>query len=112
MTFLRSGCIAAALALCVSALSCAAHAEAAKLELGKKVFTEIAEPGCPVCHALADAKAEGNVGPNLDTLQPDAETVEVAVSQGIGAMPPFENLTEEQIEAVAHYVASVAGKSP
>jgi mono/diheme cytochrome c family protein len=92
-------------------VNCVAHAEAAKLELGKKVFTEIAEPGCPVCHALADAEARGNVGPNLDILQPDEETVEVAVSQGIGAMPPFENLTDEQIKAVAAYVSAIAGKA-
>ena len=91
--------------------STCASAQEAGLELGKKVFLELAEPRCAQCHTLADAKAEGKVGPILDELKPNAETVKTAVVNGIGAMPAFEHLTAEQVEAVALYVSTVAGKS-
>ncbi|NJM34930.1 MAG: cytochrome c [Rhodomicrobium sp.] len=103
--------LSALLALIVISVTSPVMAEAAKLELGKKVFTELAEPGCPICHTLADAGAKGEVGPSLDTMKPDFERVETAVSVGVGAMPPYENLTDEQIKAVALYVAEVAGKT-
>ncbi len=86
------------------------HAQEDALKLGKKIFTEIAQPGCPICHALADAGATGNVGPSLDSLQPDAERVKAAVINGIGAMPAYEDLSEEQIDALAQYVSTVAGR--
>ena len=81
------------------------------LELGKEVFLEIAEPSCGICHTLADAGATGNIAPSLDDLQPSAERVETVVGEGGDLMPSFEDvLTEEQIKAVAHYVATVAGQ--
>jgi cytochrome c6 len=81
------------------------------LELGKEVFLEIAEPSCGICHALADAEATGDIAPSLDDLQPTAERVETVVREGVDVMPAFEDvLTEEQIKAVAHYVATVAGQ--
>jgi mono/diheme cytochrome c family protein len=80
-------------------------------ELGRKVFTEIAQPPCMACHTLKAAGATGNVGPSLDELQPDLEQALAAVRQGVGIMPSFDGkLTAEQIEAVARYVAKVAGK--
>lgn len=95
---------AAGLAL---ALSCAAHGE----ELGRKVFTEIAQPPCMACHTLKAAGAEGTVGPSLDELKPDLERALQAVRNGVGIMPSFDGkLTDAQIEAVARYVAKVAGK--
>lgn len=85
--------------------------EEAGLELGKKVFLEIAEPSCGICHTLADAGATGEIAPNLDALQPSRERVETVVRGGIDIMPAFgDTLTDEQIEAVAQYVATVAGK--
>lgn len=51
------------------------------------------------------------VGPNLDELKPDAERVNTAVTNGIGPMPANEILTDEEIEAVALYVSTVAGKA-
>lgn len=82
-----------------------------EIELGKQVFTEIAQPGCPVCHTLADAGAEGNIGPDLDMMQPDKDTVLAAVQNGVGVMPSYDGiLTPEQMDAVAAYVSSVAGK--
>lgn len=81
----------------------------ATLELGKAVFTEQAQPSCTVCHTLEDAGAAGEIGPNLDELKPDAERVATAVSGGIGIMPAFDSLSEEQIEAVAYYVSKATG---
>jgi len=83
----------------------------ADLELGKQVFVEIAEPQCGICHTLADAGTTGEIGPNLDELRPSEERVQAVVRDGVDVMPAFEGLlTEEQIKAVAHYVATVAGR--
>jgi cytochrome c6 len=80
-------------------------------ELGRKVFTELAQPSCSLCHTLKAAGATGTIGPSLDELQPDKARVADTVRTGIGPMPPFaDKLTPEQIEAVAAYVSSVAGK--
>jgi mono/diheme cytochrome c family protein len=87
------------------------HAAPAADELGREVFTRIAQPSCSVCHTLKDAGASGTIGPSLDELQPDEARVAQAVRDGVGVMPSFaDTLTSEQIEAVAAYVASVAGK--
>ena len=76
---------------------------------GKAVFDSA---GCASCHTLADAGAEGNVGPNLDETKPDAALVVDRVTNGAGAMPSFsDELSEEQIADVAAYVSSVAGTS-
>jgi cytochrome c6 len=89
-----------------------AGAEEAMLAQGRKVFLEISNPPCGLCHTLADAGAAGQVGPILDELKPTADRVRTAVTNGIGPMPPNEGLTKEQVEAVALYVSAVAGKSP
>jgi mono/diheme cytochrome c family protein len=74
---------------------------------GKKVF----EANCGSCHTLADAGSTGNVGPNLDDLKPDMATVARQVTNGGGAMPAFGGqLSDTQIQSVAKYVSSVAGK--
>ena len=98
------------LALAVLAcLATPAAADPARLELGKRVFTELAEPRCGACHTLADAGTKGELGPVLDTLKPSASRVATAVTNGIGVMPAFEDLTEEQVKAVALYVQTVTG---
>jgi mono/diheme cytochrome c family protein len=75
---------------------------------GKKVFTSA---GCSGCHTLKDAGATGNIGPNLDQLKPAKATVAHQVEVGGGAMPAFKGrLSPAQIDAVAAYVSSVAGK--
>ena len=74
---------------------------------GKQVFVA----NCSTCHTLSDAGANGMAGPNLDQLQPDEATVKAKVTNGGGGMPAFSGtLSEGQIDAVAAYVASVAGK--
>jgi cytochrome c6 len=98
-----------ALSVVASLAAGPAGAETAQIELGRRVFTELAEPRCGICHTLADAGTTGAVGPVLDALKPDAGRVTTAVTNGIGVMPAFEDLTPEQIEAVARYVAAVTG---
>lgn len=77
---------------------------------GKKVFEE-STPPCGTCHTLTDAGSNGQIGPNLDQLQPNAERVERAVRNGVGAMPAFgETLSEQQIKDLAQYVEYVTRK--
>jgi cytochrome c551 len=73
----------------------------------KQVFTQ----NCGACHTLKDAGTTGAVGPNLDDLKPDEQTVQTQVTNGGGGMPPFKGtLSPAQIQAVAKYVSSVAGQ--
>jgi cytochrome c6 len=99
--------------LVVSACGETAEPEAdPRLALGRQVFTELSQPTCAVCHTLEDAGASGQIGPNLDQLKPDAQRVAAAVTNGVGVMPAQEdNLTDEQIQAVAYYVAQVTGRA-
>jgi cytochrome c6 len=74
---------------------------------GKSIFTA----NCGSCHTLADAGTSGNVGPNLDGIKPTREKVVTQVTNGGGAMPAFKDtLDPQQIQAVADYVSSVAGR--
>jgi mono/diheme cytochrome c family protein len=83
----------------------------AQRALGREVFIETAQPPCGVCHTLGDAGTVGTTGPNLDEQKPDLDIVRLTVTEGAGVMPAYgELLDEAQIEAVAAYVSSVAGK--
>jgi cytochrome c6 len=73
---------------------------------GKQIFTA---EGCGGCHTLADAGASGTSGPNLDELAPDAAAVAGKVSSGGGSMPSFD-LPAPELDALAEYVAGVAGR--
>ena len=74
---------------------------------GAKIFAS----NCAQCHALAAAGANGQVGPNLDELAPDAATVNAKVTNGGGGMPAFGDvLTGAEIDAVSAYVADSAGQ--
>ena len=80
-------------------------------DLGRRVFTQIAQPSCALCHTLEAAGAAGTLGPSLDELKPDKARVLEAVRKGVGVMPAFgDRLSKEQIEAVAAFVAASAGK--
>jgi cytochrome c6 len=75
-------------------------------DLGRKVFQQLAQPPCALCHTLKAAGADSTVGPSLDELKPGKAKVLEVVRKGAGVMPPFaDKLTPEQIEAVADYVA-------
>ncbi|MEO8312357.1 MAG: cytochrome c [Caldimonas sp.] len=77
---------------------------------GRALFVGGATPPCAICHTLKEAGATGSVGPVLDDVRPDAERVAAAVRGGIGAMPSFAGaLTDEQIRALARYVAKATG---
>ncbi|MFZ6749186.1 c-type cytochrome [Undibacterium sp. Ren11W] len=80
------------------------------LEAGKKLFNETAVPACALCHRLKHADAAGEIGPVLDELRPDADRVEKAIRNGIGQMPAFTTLSENEIKLLAKYVSEVAGK--
>lgn len=74
---------------------------------GKTIFTQT----CASCHTLADAGTTGTVGPDLDQSRPAKPLVVDRVTNGRGAMPSFKDqLDEAQIEAVAEYVSTAAGK--
>ena len=75
---------------------------------GKDVF---AKYGCASCHTLKDAGATGTVGPNLDQAKPPKDLVVERVTNGKPPMPSFKGqLSDQEIQAVAEYVSTVAGK--
>ena len=81
-----------------------------QLELGKKLFTQLAVPACALCYTLKDAKAEGAIGPVFDELQPNAMRVAIALCNGIDQMPSYKtSLSEVQIQAISSYVAKASG---
>ena len=86
-------------------------ADDAKMIKGLEIFNETA--GCAGCHVLKATGSEGNVGPNLDTVDLTIESVVEMVTYGLGVMPAYgeeEILTKEEIEIVSYFVAKTAGK--
>lgn len=103
---MRLASLAAASAVALAAPS--AMADDALITAGRALFTKGAVPACAVCHTLKDAGAEGQVGPVLDELKPDANRVATALRNGVGNMPSFKaSLSEEQINTLARYIATV-----
>ena len=100
----RLACCAVALAFAFNGV----HASDGD-DVGRRLFTKDATPPCALCHTLADAGATANVGPSLDELKPDAQRVMQAVKAGIGAMPAYTQLSAEQIQSLARYVARASG---
>ena len=100
----RLACCAVVLTLASSVAQAADGDDA-----GRRLFVKDATPPCALCHTLADAGATANVGPSLDELKPDAQRVMQAVKAGLGAMPAYTQLSAEQIQAVARYVARASG---
>ena len=71
---------------------------------GKEVF--LGAGNCAACHTLSDAGSIGEIGPNLNQIRPQVQTILMSVRNGIGVMPAMEGiLSDEEIEAVAHYVS-------
>jgi mono/diheme cytochrome c family protein len=71
---------------------------------GAEVFVSA---GCGSCHAFEPAGSSGSIGPSLDGTSLSVDQIEEQVRNGGGGMPPFEDqLSEEEIAAVAEYVAS------
>jgi len=90
----------------------ASAAESADADAGRALFTKDTTPACAVCHTLADAGATGTIGPNLDELKPDAARVAQAVRNGVGVMPAFETLSDDDVQRLARYVAGATGAAP
>ena len=76
---------------------------------GKQLFLKDATPPCAVCHTLSDAGATGAVGPSLDELKPDEQRVIRALKSGVGVMPAYTQLSADDMQAVARYVARASG---
>jgi len=92
--------------------TCRGSGAAITATAGKDIFQQA---GCVACHTLKAAGATGTVGPNLDQKKPPFSLVVDRVTNGktgaAGTMPSFKSkLTAAQIQAVAKYVSSVAGK--
>ena len=86
-------------------------ADPAELARGKQLFGSV-QPACATCHTLQAAGAEGQVGPVLDEIKPDAQRVLRALRNGIGAMPSFaEKMSESDMQALARFVAESTGAS-
>jgi cytochrome c6 len=105
------GLLVAALLTAAAAAGCGSAApspETKAATTGRGVFQSA---GCSSCHVLADAGAKGQVGPDLDDVQPSLAAARKQITDGGGGMPAFKDtLTEHQLDLVARYVASVAGR--
>ncbi len=81
----------------------------AELKEGRVLFFE----RCGTCHTLEDANAVGRVGPDLDVLAPTKGLTLSAIKEGrargTGQMPA-QLYEGEEAEAVAAYIAEVAGR--
>jgi mono/diheme cytochrome c family protein len=74
---------------------------------GEKVFSTA---GCANCHTMEAAGAKGTVGPNLDELRPNEQTVKRQVTNGGNGMPSFKSkLSPSEIQQVAAFVSTAAG---
>ena len=72
----------------------------------KQVFVQ----NCGGCHTLGDAGTSGAVGPNLDDLKPSMDAAVEQITNGGGGMPAFgDQLSEQQIQALADYVVKSTG---
>ena len=100
------------LTLCFLFILQKSFADESKMTMGLEIFNEIA--GCAACHVLKAAGSEGNIGPNLDTVEGlNYDSVMDIVTHGLGVMPAFgedEILTKEQIDIVSFYVANSVDK--
>lgn len=89
----------------------AGEADADAIDAGRRLFHDVT-PSCAICHTLEDAGSSGAIGPVLDEIKPDAARVEQAIRGGIGQMPAYTALSDEEIKALAGYVAQASGGAP
>ncbi len=86
---------------------------------GKAIFTS-EQGNCFTCHTLADAEADGTIGPNLDEVLADKDEAfirdaivdpnkEIANGYQADVMPPNygETLQPDQIDALTTYLSEV-----
>ncbi len=88
----------------------ASAAEDAQLLRGRELFNTKATPPCALCHTLAAAGSEGQIGPVLDELKPEAARVRRVLQSGMGVMPSYAGKLEAaDMEALAQFVAQSTG---
>ena len=82
-------------------------ANKAVIAKGRELFSNW---GCSSCHSLADAQADGHVGPAFDgDTNLSVDYVINRVTNGQGAMPSFGGqMTDDEIKTIAKYITSVA----
>lgn len=75
---------------------------------GKELFSS----KCASCHALEAANADGQVGPDLDELQPaEAQVLSAIKDGGTGSgQMPAGIVSGQQAEQVAEFVAAASGR--
>lgn len=99
--------------LCISAGALAqggANGLDAQMQRGRALFTGKAAPPCALCHTLAAAGSDGQIGPVLDELKPDAARVRRVLQSGLGVMPSYAGkLDAADMEALAQFVSRSAG---
>jgi mono/diheme cytochrome c family protein len=93
-----------------------AEADAGALRLTKKEQhgREVFNRNCTQCHVLAASNGVQQVGPNLDDLRPPKALVLDAIKKGRAGgqgQMPSQVVTGPDAEAVASYVARVAGRT-
>lgn len=65
--------------------------------------------GCAGCHTLAEAEAEGPVGPSLDEADLGVEAVRERIEQGGPTMPAYaDRLTRAEIDELAEFVSGAS----
>lgn len=85
----------------------------AQMQRGRALFTGKAAPPCALCHTLAAAGSDGQIGPVLDELKPDAARVRRVLQSGLGVMPSYAGkLDAADMEALAQFVSRSAGSAP
>ena len=117
---------AAGLAVVLSGCGTGGYTSEGSQGTGKKLFVQ----ACGGCHTLANAGTVANIGPNLDDAFRASRTEEggdfqestifdVTLDQmklAASPMPRFDTgpqkLSEEELQNIAAYVASVAGLPP
>lgn len=80
-----------------------------KYEAGKAL---VAESGCLACHSIGENGAHGGLGPDLTDIgdKVPREAIKQSVVVGPGIMPSFQGLGEENLNAMADYLASLSGE--
>jgi len=74
--------------------------------VGRDVFLA----NCGSCHTFSAAGTSGAIGPNLDGIGLSSAEVAEQVRNGGGGMPAFgDQLSDDEIEQVAAYVAGSRG---
>ena len=102
--------LAAAVLALASCTVLADKPSAEMMDAGRQLFHK-AVPACAICHTLADAQSTGAIGPVLDEIKPDTSRVETAIRNGIGQMPAYTSLSDDEIKTLANYVAQAAAGS-